>query len=182
MNTDNFTAEEKNDYRLYSSYIQEYENSYKIPTEILINLSTKETNIGLIAKNMLYFKGISTDFHPTVIVEDEETSSDSSIVNKTKEQITEKGIEITEEYILTPNPANNEVEIKTTNREKTTKQYITTTENTIRQVVILDLQGKELKTFDNTTTFNIAFLKPGTYLLKIKDSENKLHYQELIKQ
>lgn len=179
------TSENRNEVEDYISYInkiEEYGNSYKIPDNDLIELSTHTTQVGKRASAMVYFKNINREYLPRVVREDEETSSDSSMQNKIQEQITEKGIEITEEYILTPNPANNEVEIKTTNRGKTTEQHIIPTENTIRQVVILDLQGKELKTFDNTTTFNITFLKNGTYIVKIKDSENKLHYQKLIKQ
>ena len=178
------TSENRNEVEDYISYInkiEEYGNSYKIPDNDLIELSTHTTQVGKRASAMVYFKNINREYLPRVVREDEETSSDSSMQNKIQEQIIEKGIEITEEYILTPNPANNEVEIKTTNRGKTTEQHIIPAENTIRQVVILDLQGKELKTFDNTTTFNIAFLKNGTYILKIKDSENKLHYQKLIK-
>ncbi|MBQ4420929.1 MAG: T9SS type A sorting domain-containing protein [Bacteroidales bacterium] len=178
------TSENRNEVEDYISYInkiEEYGNSYKIPDNDLIELSTHTTQVGKRASAMVYFKNINREYLPRVVREDEETSSDSSMQNKIQEQIIEKGIEITEEYILTPNPANNEVEIKTTNRGKTTEQHIIPAENTIRQVVILDLQGKELKTFDNTTTFNIAFLKNGTYIVKIKDSENKLHYQKLIK-
>ncbi len=163
---------------LYDSITAEYESLFFANRESLEDLAQEDNSFGVRAKQILYFKGIDLSFHPIIPIS---TSNNSSILNKTKEQITEKGIEISEEYILTPNPANNEVEIKTANREKNTKQHITTTENTIKQVTILDLQGKELKTFDNTTTFNIASLKPGTYLLKIKDGENKLHYQKLVK-
>ena len=46
----------------------------------------------------------------------------------------------------------------------------------------MDLQGKELKSFYNTEKFNISFLKNGTYIIRILDSENKVHYQKLIKQ
>ena len=36
--------------------------------------------------------------------------------------------------------------------------------------------------YEVNTTFNISFLKNGTYNIRIKDSENKVHYQKLIKQ
>ena len=73
-----------------------------------------------------------------------------------------------DEYTLSPNPANSEVVVKGTKE--------------IREITILDLQGKELKTFYNTEKFNISFLKNGTYIIRILDSENKVHYQKLIKQ
>ena len=46
----------------------------------------------------------------------------------------------------------------------------------------MDLQGKEFKSFYNTEKFNISFLQNGTYIVRILDSGNKVHYQKLIKQ
>ncbi len=36
--------------------------------------------------------------------------------------------------------------------------------------------------YEVNTTFNISFLQNGTYIIRIKDSENKVHYQKLVKQ
>ena len=168
LSASDMSQEEKNDYRLYSSYIQEYGNSYNIPIDMLLDLSGKENNIGLVAKQMLYFKGVEADLHPKVIVEQPQDSDTTAINNKMKSVKVLNGLSQNDEYTLSPNPANSEVVVKGT--------------KAIREITILDLQGKELKTFYNTEKFNISFLKNGTYIIRIKDSENKVHYQKLIKQ
>ena len=168
LSASDMSQEEKNDYRLYSSYIQEYGNSYNIPTNILLDLSEKEGNIGLVAKQMLYFKGVKTDFHPKVIVEQTQDSDTTTINNKMKSVKVLNGLSQNDEYTLSPNPANSEVVVKGAKG--------------ISEIIILDLQGKELKSFYNTEKFNISFLKNGTYIVRILDSENKVHYQKLIKQ
>ena len=89
-------------------------------------------------------------------------------INKMKELNNYSNLTTDDEYTLSPNPANNEVIVKGANE--------------IREITILDMQGKELKSFYNTDKFNISFLKNGTYIIRIKDSENKVHYQKLIKQ
>ena len=168
LSTSDMSQEEKNDYRLYSSYIQEYGNSYNIPIDILLDLSGKENNIGLVAKQMLYFKGVKTDLHPKVIVEQTQDSDTTAIINKMKQQNDYSNLATDNEYSLSPNPANSEVVVKGAKE--------------IREITIIDLQGKELKSFYNTEKFNISFLKNGTYIVRILDSGNKVHYQKLIKQ
>ncbi len=168
LSTSDMSQEEKNDYRLYSSYIQEYGNSYNIPIDILLDLSGKESNIGLVAKQMLYFKGVEADLHPKVIVEQPQDSDTTAINNKMESVKVLNGLSQNDEYTLSPNPANSEVVVKGTKE--------------ISEITILDLQGKELKSFYNTEKFNISFLKNGTYIVRILDSENKVHYQKLIKQ
>ena len=168
LSTSDMSQEEKNDYRLYSSYIQEYGNSYNIPIDILLDLSGKENNIGLVAKQMLYFKGVEADLHPKVIVEQPQDSDTTTITNKMKSVKVLNGLSQNDEYTLSPNPANSEVVVKGAKE--------------IREITILDLQGKELKSFYNTEKFNISFLKNGTYIVRIFDSGNKVHYQKLIKQ
>ncbi|MEE3412950.1 MAG: S8 family serine peptidase [Bacteroidales bacterium] len=168
LSTSDMSQEEKNDYRLYSSYIQEYGNSYNIPIDILLDLSGKENNIGLVAKQMLYFKGVEADLHPKVIVEQPQDSDTTTITNKMKSVKVLNGLSQNDEYTLSPNPANSEVVVKGTKE--------------IREITILNLQGKELKSFYNTEKFNISFLKNGTYIVRIFDSENNVHYQKLIKQ
>ena len=168
LSTSDMSQEEKDDYRLYSSYIQEYGNSYNIPTNILLDLSEKEGNIGLVAKQMLYFKGVEADLHPKVIVEQTQDSDTTAITNKMKSVKVLNGLSQNDEYTLSPNPANSEVVVKGAKE--------------IREITILDLQGKELKSFYNTEKFNISFLKNGTYIVRILDSENKVHYQKLVKQ
>ncbi len=168
LSVSDMSQEEKNDYRLYSSYIQEYGNSYNIPIDILLDLSGKENNIGLVAKQMLYFKGVEADLHPKVIVEQPQDSDTTTITNKMKSVKVLNGLSQNDEYTLSPNPANSEVVVKGT--------------KAIREITILDLQGKELKSFYNTEKFNISFLKNGTYIVRILDSGNKVYYQKLIKQ
>ncbi len=89
-------------------------------------------------------------------------------INKMKELNNYSNLTTDDEYTLSPNPANSEVVVKGT--------------KAIREITILDLQGKELKSFYNTEKFNISFLKNGTYIIRIKDNENKVHYQKLVKQ
>ena len=168
LNTSDMSQEEKNDYRLYSSYIQEYGNSYNIPIEILLDLSEKESNIGLVAKQMLYFKGVETDLHPKVMMDNTQDSNTTAITDKIKQQSDVKELETDNEYTLSPNPANSEVVVKG--------------DKEIREITIMDLQGKELKSSYNTDKFNISFLQNGTYIIRIKDDENNVHYQKLIKQ
>ncbi|MBQ6754626.1 MAG: T9SS type A sorting domain-containing protein, partial [Bacteroidales bacterium] len=67
------------------------------------------------------------------------------------------------------NPANNEVRI-------------VGLENDVVEVVIMDMQGKILKTFADSDMFYIDFLPKGSYIVRILDNENKVHYQKLIKQ
>ena len=89
-------------------------------------------------------------------------------INKMKELNNYSNLTTDDEYTLSPNPANSEVVVNGAKE--------------IREITILDLQGKELKTFYNTEKFNISFLKNGTYIVRIFDSGNKVHYQKLIKQ
>ena len=168
LSASDMSQEEKDDYRLYSSYIQEYGNSYNIPIDILLDLSGKENNIGLVAKQMLYFKGVETNLHPKVMMDNTQYSDTTAINNKMKSVKVLNGLSQNEEYTLSPNPANSEVVVKGAKE--------------IREITILDMQGKELKSFYNTDEFNISFLKNGTYIVRIFDSENKVHYQKLVKQ
>ena len=70
---------------------------------------------------------------------------------------------------LVPNPANKDVRV-------------IGLENDVVEVVIMDMQGKILKTFADSDMFYIDFLPKGSYIVRILDSGNKVHYQKLIKQ
>ena len=134
----------------------------------LISLAEGDNSLGVKAKQILYFREMDLSFHPKVIVEQTQDSDTTAIINKMKQQNDYSNLATGNEYTLSPNPANSEVVVKGT--------------KAIREITILDLQGKELKSFYNTDKFNISFLKNGTYIVRIFDSENKVYYQKLIKQ
>ena len=163
-------AEEVSDYITYITKIEEFGNSYNIPDNDLIELASHNTQVGKKVSAMVYFKNINRDYLPRVVKEEDNTqdSDTTSITNKMKSVKVLNGLSQNDEYTLSPNPANSEVVVKGAKE--------------IREITILDLQGKELKSFYNTEKFNISFLKNGTYIVRILDSENKVHYQKLIKQ
>lgn len=134
----------------------------------LISLAQEDNSLGVKAKQILYFREMDLSFHPKVIVEQTQDSDTTAIINKMKQQNDHSNLTTDDEYTLSPNPANSEVVVKGAKE--------------IREITILDMQGKELKSFYNTDKFNISFLKNGTYIIRIKDSGNKVHYQKLIKQ
>ena len=134
----------------------------------LISLAQEDNSLGVKAKQILYFREMDLSFHPKVMMDSTQDSDTTAIANKMKQQGETKELATDEEYTLSPNPANSEVVVKGTKG--------------ISEITILDLQGKEFKSIYNTEKFNISFLKNGTYIVRIKDSGNKVHYQKLIKQ
>ena len=163
-------AEEVSDYITYITKIEEFGNSYNIPDNDLIELASHNTQVGKKVSAMVYFKNINRDYLPRVVKEEDNTqdSDTTAIINKMKQQNDYSNLATGNEYTLSPNPANSEVVVNGTKE--------------IREITIMDLQGKELKSFYNTEKFNISFLKKGTYIVRIFDSGNKVHYQKLIKQ
>ncbi len=75
-----------------------------------------------------------------------------------------------EEVYLQPNPATNKVTIVGLNNEQ------------IDNISVLDMTGKELLKNNSTNVINIANLQKGSYLVVVKDKENKVYYLKLIKQ
>ena len=162
-------AEEVSDYITYITKIEEFGNSYNIPDNDLIELASHNTQVGKKVSAMVYFKNINRDYLPRVVKEEDNTqdSDTTAIINKMKQQNDYSNLATGNEYTLSPNPANSEVVVKGAKE--------------IREITIIDLQGKELKSFYSTEKFNISFLKNGTYIVRIFDSENKVHYQKLVK-
>ena len=72
---------------------------------------------------------------------------------------------------LMPNPTNGEVNV------------IGTTDEVV-EVVVLDMNGRQVATFNNTTNFNISNLSSGIYIVRVKtihDNAEKISYLKLIK-
>ena len=72
---------------------------------------------------------------------------------------------------LMPNPTNGEVNV------------IGTTDEVV-EVVVLDMNGRQMATFSNTTNFNISNLSSGIYIVRVTtvhDNVNKVNYLKLVK-
>jgi hypothetical protein len=118
-NNDILTAVDNNevtDVELWNNYIAQYKNSYNIPTNILLNLSTHETSIGLLAIEILYFKGIKTDYHPSIIFNNSTNNSYMAKAKKISTNNTENNIEDNPKIdnyniSISPNPAINEINV-----------------------------------------------------------------------
>lgn len=79
-------------------------------------------------------------------------------------------IEDNEKLYLAPNPAQNEVTILGTNPEN------------IKEVMILDMNGRQVQETKKNHRFNVASIPTATYIVRIITTENKVHYLKLIKQ
>ena len=72
---------------------------------------------------------------------------------------------------LMPNPTNGEVNV------------IGTTDEVV-EVLVLDLNGRHMATFDRTVNFNISNLSSGIYIVRVKtkhDDAEKVTYLKLVK-
>lgn len=84
-----------------------------------------------------------------------------------KQNISEQQID---EIYLQPNPATNKVTIVGLSNEQ------------IANATVLDMTGKELLKDNSTNVIDIEKLQKGSYLVVVKDKENKVYYLKLIKQ
>jgi hypothetical protein len=72
---------------------------------------------------------------------------------------------------LMPNPTNGVVNVIGTSDE-------------VVEVLVLDMNGRQVATFNNTTNFNISNLSSGIYIVRVKtihDNAEKISYLKLIK-
>lgn len=76
----------------------------------------------------------------------------------------------TDDVYLLPNPATNEVKIVGLTKEQ------------ITSLVIMDLSAKELIRNHQTNAIDISKIEKGSYLVVVKDNNNKIYYLKLIKQ
>lgn len=76
----------------------------------------------------------------------------------------------TDDVYLLPNPATNEVKIVGLTKEQ------------ITSLVVMDLSAKELIRNHQTNAIDISKIEKGSYLVVVKDNNNKIYYLKLIKQ
>lgn len=72
---------------------------------------------------------------------------------------------------LVPNPTTGEVNVNGTNDE-------------VVEVLVMDMNGRKMATFDNTSNFNISTLSSGIYIVRVKthhDNTDKVTYLKLVK-
>lgn len=72
---------------------------------------------------------------------------------------------------LMPNPTTGEVNVIGTNDE-------------VVEVLVMDMNGRQMATFDNTSNFNISTLSSGIYIVRVKthhDNTDKVTYLKLVK-
>lgn len=72
---------------------------------------------------------------------------------------------------LMPNPTTGEVNVIGTNDE-------------VVEVLVMDMNGRKMATFDNTSNFNISTLSSGIYIVRVKthhDNTDKVTYLKLVK-
>jgi len=62
--------------------------------------------------------------------------------------------------IVYPNPVNNGL------------LNIQTTDNSVKNVVVYDLLGKQVLSTSTSNTVNVSSLKPGVYTMKITEEDN----------
>jgi hypothetical protein len=70
---------------------------------------------------------------------------------------------------LVPNPAQNEVTVMGISVD-------------IQEVSIIEMNGKHIQTFHNTTRFNVDNLASGHYIIRVITSNREVYYLKLIKQ
>ena len=72
---------------------------------------------------------------------------------------------------LMPNPTTGEVNVIGTNDE-------------VVEVLVMDMNGRKMATFENTANFNIYTLPSGIYIVRVKthlDNTDKVTYLKLVK-
>lgn len=84
---------------------------------------------------------------------------------------------------LMPNPTTGEVFVEMGNTLSGAKAA--STKDEVVEVLVMDMNGRKVATFENTTRFNIAHLATGHYIVRLKTQHNtteKVTYLKLIKQ
>lgn len=84
---------------------------------------------------------------------------------------------------LMPNPTTGEVSVEMGNTLSGAKAA--STKDEVVEVLVMDMNGRKVATFENTTRFNIAHLATGHYIVRLKTQHNtteKVTYLKLIKQ
>lgn len=83
---------------------------------------------------------------------------------------------------LMPNPTTGEVSVEMGNTLSGAKAA--STKDEVVEVLVMDMNGRKVATFENTTRFNIAHLATGHYIVRLKTQHNtteKVTYLKLIK-
>ncbi len=70
---------------------------------------------------------------------------------------------------LVPNPASSFVKVEGIDQKE------------ISELLLIDIQGKNIKKVQNTNTININNLLKGTYIIRIISNDNKVYYLKMIK-
>jgi hypothetical protein len=70
---------------------------------------------------------------------------------------------------LVPNPASTEVNIKGIEKDN------------IAEILLLDINGKNIKKANATNTLDIKNISKGNYIIRVISIENKVYYLKLIK-
>lgn len=154
-------TEEQYDNELLEGYIAEYGSLYNIPTEILQELAQHETTAGLKAKGMLYFKGIDMNYHPRVIIDEDEEIEQETPANKNARE--EQNI-ANDLVSISPNPAKDYIDIQYIFAQdgEYTLSIINTKGIEVYNTTLSSKQGKE--------TINLQSSPAGTYYYTIKHS------------
>ena len=156
--------QETADNQLWESYLKQYGSSYNIPTEILSELSEHETAVGLIATEMLYFKGVITNYHPTVIFNGKETTPDKKKVFAENNDIVS----------ITPNSAKDNIIVSYNFADDGEYQFIVLDSKGIMLMKEV-LQGKIGEKLINLRNF-----ESGIYFYKITDKDKTLKTDRVI--
>ena len=154
--------QETEDNQLWDSYLKQYGSSYNIPIEILLELSEHETAVGLIATEMLYFKGVITNYHPAVIFDGKETTPD-------KREVISKN-----DIVITPNPTKDNIVVSYNFADDGEYQFIVLDS---KGIVLMKevLQGKTGEKLINLRNF-----ESGIYFYKITDKDKTLKTDRVI--
>ncbi|MCF0210564.1 MAG: T9SS type A sorting domain-containing protein [Bacteroidales bacterium] len=153
---------------LYVSLVAEYGNLYNVPENLLRTLAEHETNEGLKAKEILFFKGLELSYHPIVLdVEDEIIDEDIEIENK----MIVNTNNVDNEINLSPNPAKDDITVYSF--------------STIVRVEILNSNGQEVNRIDasnNELRINISTLASGSYIMRITNNDNNVYTKKFVKE
>ncbi|MFA7082440.1 MAG: S8 family serine peptidase [Bacteroidales bacterium] len=155
-------------YLEYIDLVEEVGNAHYLSEETLLYLSEYNDAIGSKAKSILYFKGISTDYHPIVVNMENEPKNKLVRTQGSLSDLSNADITVV------PNPA---------------KDHIILTYNLpprqIYTIKIYDNKGIELltKTLKNNKgvqTIELKNLKSGAYYYTITDSKSVIKSDKII--
>lgn len=159
------------DKQLWESYLEQYGSSYNIPDEILLEMAEHETTVGLAAIEMLYFKGIKTDYHPQVIIDEDNAES---IKDNTKSAKVPTNNLLEENVFVSPNPTNSDIIVVYKFNEESSYQFIVCDINGI-ELIKESLQGN-----NSEQVINLNKLSAGTYLYKVISKEKTIKIDKLV--